>query len=205
MIPKAVVFDLGKVLLDFDFSVAAARLQPRCRLSIRELQDLIDQSPLLFQFETGQITLEQFFDEFRALTGFEGDIEEFSQMFADIFTPIDSMIEMHENLRTRGFPTYIFSNTNDLAIRHVRERYPFFARFNGYVLSYEHGVMKPDVKLYEIVESVTGLGRSDLCYIDDRAENVATAHRRGWRAVVHEDTEKTGEFLRKTGLLDGLN
>lgn len=203
MIPKAVIFDLGKVLLDFDFSVAAARLQPRCRISIRELQDLIDQSPLLFQFETGRISVEQFFDEIRSQTGFDGEIEEFSRMFADIFTPIESMIGLHSTLKDRGYPTFIFSNTNDLAISYVRGRFPFFARFDGYVLSYEHGVMKPNAKIYEIVESVSGLRGQDLCFIDDRTENVAAAHQRGWQAVIHESTEKTQEFLRKVGLLDG--
>lgn len=201
MIPKAVIFDLGKVLLDFDFSVAASRLEPRCRVTLPELQTLIDQSPLLFQFETGRITVEQFFEKVRSVTGFDGSIAEFCGIFADIFTPIDSMIELHEELFTTGIPTFIFSNTNDLAIRHVRQNYPFFAKFSGYVLSYEHGVMKPDPKLYETVELITGHAGGELCYIDDRPENIATALRRGWQAVVHESTAKTSLFIRETGLL----
>lgn len=204
MIPKVVIFDLGKVLLDFDFSLAASRLEPLCLVTMRELLTLIDQSPLLFQFETGRITVEQFFGKVRDATGFRGGIDEFCAIFADIFTPIDSMIELHDELRTGGIPTFIFSNTNDLAIRHVRRRYPFFAKFAGYVLSYEHGVMKPDPKLYEAVESITGRAAGELCYIDDRPENITAALRRGWLAVVHESTEKTAEFIRKTGLLNGL-
>lgn len=205
MIPEVVIFDLGKVLLDFDFGLAAARLAPRCGLSQVELQTLIDQSPLLFRFETGRIPVEGFFDEVRELSGFVGGFDEFCGFFADIFTPIDSMIALHKALLDEGIPTFIFSNTNDLAIRHVRRNYPFFAGFSGYVFSYEHGVMKPDPKLYETLERVTGRAGGKLCYIDDRAENVATALQRGWQAVVHESTEKTTEFLRRAGLLNGAS
>ena len=61
--PIAVVFDLGNVLLDFDFAVAASNLAARCRVPVRELQGLLDQSPLLHRYETGLLTSEEFFAE----------------------------------------------------------------------------------------------------------------------------------------------
>ena len=54
------------------------------------------------------------------------------------------MIQLHAALRQQGIPTYIFSNTNELAVSHIRRTFPFFANFDGYILSYEHGAMKPD-------------------------------------------------------------
>ena len=201
MTPKAVIFDLGKVLLDFDFNLAAKRLQPRCRVTSEELRRFIDQSTLLFRFETGQIDARQFFLEVQSLSGYEGSFKEFSQIFANIFSPIEPMIELQSQLTARGIPTFVFSNTNDLAISHVRADYPFYSNFQGYVLSYEHGVMKPDPRLYEQVEAMTGLSVPDLFYIDDRAENIETALQRGWRAVVHHDPAATIHEIRQTGLL----
>ena len=63
MIPEAVVFDLGKVLLNFDYAIAVAKLQTRCKISVRELHELIDQSPLLYRYETNLLSTEQFFAE----------------------------------------------------------------------------------------------------------------------------------------------
>ena len=188
---RAVVFDLGKVLLDFDYGIAGRRIAARGGTDPETVRRFIDHSPALFRFETGRIDRRQFFEEVRAATGFAGGIDEFSAFFADIFTPIEPMVRFHDRLRHAGLSTFIFSNTNELAIGHIRREFPFFSRFNGYILSYEHGAMKPDPALYEVVETRTGLRGSGLFYIDDRPENVATARERGWLAVVHTDPAET--------------
>jgi HAD superfamily hydrolase (TIGR01509 family) len=201
--PKAVVFDLGKVLVDFDYGIASRRIAARGKMSADEVQKFIDHSPLLFRFETGQVSQQQFFAEVQSVTGFDGTLDEFSEFFADIFSPIQPMLELHAVLRQRGVPTYVFSNTNELAVCHIRKNFPFFSQFNGYVCSYEHGVMKPDAKLYEVVERTSRLGGSELLYLDDRPENVAAGAARGWQAVLHESAEKSRGAVVASGLLGG--
>src|ERR1051325_2231268 len=111
---RTVVFDLGKVLLDFDYSIAARKIDARGKLLPHEIKTFIDHSPLLFRFETGLLTSDQFFQEVCATSGFCGSFDEFSSFFADIFVPIEPMVELQAALRRKGIPTYIFSNTNDL-------------------------------------------------------------------------------------------
>jgi 2-haloacid dehalogenase len=199
--PKAVIFDLGKVLLNFDYGIAIRRIQGRSKMSIGQLHQLIDQSPLLYRFETNLLTTEQFFAEVQAVAGFSGDFAEFAEMFGDIFTPIGPMVQLHQDLRQAGVPAYIFSNTNYLAVEHIRRRYPFFQDFDGYVLSCDHQVMKPDPRLYEVVETVAGARGCELVYIDDRPENVATGLARNWQSILHETPEKTRQAILQTGLL----
>src|SRR5262245_17577856 len=178
MQPEAVVFDLGKVLVDFDYSVAARRIAERGAVAPDAVQKFLDHSPLLFRYETGHINRQQFFDEVRRFSGFKGSIDEFAEFFADIFTEIPPMIGLHRRLRDARVPVYIFSNTNDLAIGHIRRNFPFFAKFDDFVLSYEHGAMKPDAKLYEVVERITGRHGEQLLYLDDRLENVEAGRAR---------------------------
>ena len=154
------------------------------------------------RYEKGQVTREAFFDEVRRQSGYRGGAEEFYGFFADVFSPITEMIEFQRRLKTRAVPTYIFSNTNDLAIEHIRAQYPFFGGFDGYVLSYEHGAMKPEEPLYDVVERLAGRERHQLLYFDDRPENVETASRRGWQAVVHRDPASSIAVLRSAGLFD---
>jgi FMN phosphatase YigB (HAD superfamily) len=201
---KAVVFDLGKVLVDFDYSIAGRRIAGRGNMPAGEVQKFIDHSPLLFRFETGQISQEQFFDEVQSATGYAGTLEEFTGFFADIFSPIQPMLNLHAALQESRVPTYVFSNTNELAVGHIRKHFPFFSQFNGYVLSYEHGAMKPDTKLYEVVERTSQLRGADLLYLDDRPENVAAGAARGWQAVLHETSEKSQSAVVAAGLLGGL-
>jgi len=198
--PKAIIFDLGKVLLDFDYSIAARRIAERCKTPLEEINRHIAQSPLLFRYETGLMTTDEFYREVCGLTGFADNLEEFSGFFGDIFSPIEPMVRLQADLRARGYPTYIFSNTNDLAIGHIRRNFPFFANFDGYIFSYEHGSMKPDAKIYEIAEKQSGYQGEDLLYLDDRPENTQAGARRGWQVILHESFEKTRTAFQKLGL-----
>ncbi len=199
--PKAVVFDLGKVLLDFDYSLAARNLLARATATLDDIRAYLDHSPLLVRFETGAMDGREFFEEVRAFSGFQGTFDEFSHGFSNIFSPIEPMVELHGQLRSRGVPVYVFSNTNDIQITHIRKHFPFYSSFDGYVLSFEHQCMKPHEKIYQVVEKLTGALGSDLLYLDDRAENVRAGQERGWRAHVHSNPAQTREIIRQSGLL----
>jgi putative hydrolase of the HAD superfamily len=203
--PSVVVFDLGKVLVDFDYGIAAAKIARRGKLTPQQVRQLLDHSPLLYRFETGLMTNEQFAVEVCATCGFSGTLDEFYEAFADIFSEIQPMIALQAALRASRIPTCIFSNTNGIAIGHIRRRFPFFADFDNYVLSYELGAMKPDEKIYAAVERATGHAGEAIVYLDDRAENVQGGLARGWRAVLHETPEKTIPALRQMGLPVGPN
>jgi len=192
-----VAFDLGKVLLDFDYSIAARKLAAHCPMSLPEIRTLIEQSQFVIDYETGRLSRQEFYRRVRQLTGFSGNLEEFGEFFADIFTEMPAMTALQAELRQRGFPTYIFSNTNDLAIEHVRRSFPFFANFDGYIFSYEVGTMKPDPLIYEALEKLSGRRGADIVYLDDRPENVAGGAARGWRAILHESPEKTRDALEQ--------
>jgi HAD superfamily hydrolase (TIGR01509 family) len=199
--PHAVVFDLGKVLLDFDYGIAAAKIAARGKWASEKVNHFISQSPLLFRYETGLMTRQEFYQEICGATGYGGDAEEFGGYFSDIFTPIEPMVRMQAELRELGLPTYIFSNTNDLAISHIRRNFPFFSNFDGYILSYEHGSMKPDAKLYEVVERQSGKRGPEIVYLDDRIENIEAGLSRGWHSILHETPEKSRAAINKLGLL----
>lgn len=190
-----IVFDLGKVLVDFDYSIAARKVAARSTKSLLNLISLFSNSPLIIQYESGLVTRQEFFEQIRDAVGFQGDIEEFGGYFADIFTEIPPMIALQAEMRRRGYKTYIFSNTNDLAIEHVERNFFFFKNFDGYIYSCEVGTMKPDAKIYAAMEKMCGRSGADIIYLDDRLENVQAGKARGWRAILHETPEKTRAFL----------
>jgi FMN phosphatase YigB (HAD superfamily) len=198
--PKAVVFDLGNVLLDFDYGKTVQRIKDKCRMSEAELRKVFSASPLFNRFEHGHIDPQEYFAEIQRLTCYTGSFEEFAEFFGDIFTEAPLILTWNEKLRAAKIPRYILSNTNDLSIRFIRKRFPFFNQFEGYVFSHEHCVMKPATRIYEIIEEMTGLRGPDLFYIDDRQENIQAALARGWQAVHHVDPAKTLEIARGVGL-----
>jgi len=189
--PEVVVFDLGKVLLEFDFGRAARALSPLSSTDPAGFRAAIDQSSLLLQYESGRLTDAQFYSEIQRLTGYRGSFEAFAAGFSDIFGEIAPMIALQQSLRSRGIPTWIFSNTNDLAVSFIRSRFPFFSGFDGHVLSYKIGSMKPEPASYEAVERATGRRGAAILFLDDREENVMGGHARGWQIIHHRDPAET--------------
>ena len=201
MTPSAIIFDLGKVLVDFDYSIAARQIAARSPAPVDFARLFVDQLPLLLSYETGALSTREFVDKLLALTRYSGTREDFEKTFGDIFAPIQPMMDLHATLRRQGLPTYIFSNTNELAIRHITDNFPFFANFDGYIFSYEVRSMKPHVKIYEALERMAGKRGSDLLYIDDRAENILAGEARGWQTILQETPEKTLAAINRLGLL----
>ena len=199
--PSIVVFDLGKVLVDFDYSIAGRRIAAKSKLSDAEVQKFLDQTPLLHRYETGEMTRQEFYETVREHTGYRGDIEEFSGFFADIFTEMPEMTALHAAVRRNGFPTYIFSNTNDLATEHIRRAFPFFANFDGYILSNEVGAMKPAAKIYEALEKLSGKRGAEIVYLDDRPENIDAGAARGWQTILQTEPAKSRMALEELGVV----
>jgi len=201
MIPRVVVFDLGRVFLDFDYGIAARKIAAHASVSPHEVMEAILRSPEICEFETGLISREQFFVAVRKLIGFTGTLDEFGSYFADVFTPIEPMIRLNATLRRQGMPTYVFSNTNELTVEFIRRSFAFFRDFDGYVFSYEYGAMKPDGKLYAVVERQTGRRGAEIFYLDDLPENVAAGAARGWQVLLQESPEKTWAAFEQLGLV----
>jgi FMN phosphatase YigB (HAD superfamily) len=198
--PKAVVFDLGNVLLDFDYGKTVQRIKDKCKMSEAELRKVFSASPLFDKFEHGHMSADEYFAEIQRITCYGGTFKEFAEFFGDIFTEAPQMLAWNEELRRKKIPRYILSNTNDLSIRFIKKRFPFFNEFDGYVFSHEHRVMKPATRIYEVIEEISGLRGPDLFYIDDREENIHAATARGWQAVHHLDPAHTLEIARGVGL-----
>lgn len=201
MKPDAVIFDLGKVLLDFDYSITAGHLAELCEVSTQGILDTIDQTHLLLDYEEGKLTTDEFYAKVCEQTGYRGDFETFRDAFADIFSEIPEMVNLQRRLKEAGVPCYIFSNTNEIAIHHVKRNFPFFGGFDGYVYSYLEKSMKPDALIYDAVERLTGKSGTSLIYLDDRAENIESGAARGWQTIHHVASTSSIAAIEAAGLL----
>ena len=188
---RVVAFDIGKVLLDFDYGIFVNRMAPRTDMDESGLNAFLNQSPLLAKYESGQLTSTEFAEIVRMETGFEGLENEFAAFFEEIFTPIPDVIDMHREISESGMATYTFSNTNEMAVRHMSHAYDFWPRFSGHVLSHKVKALKPEVKMYEFLERVAGCRGDEIAYVDDRPENVEAGRARGWKAIEHRTPKET--------------
>ncbi|MGC8742871.1 MAG: HAD family hydrolase [Verrucomicrobiia bacterium] len=195
------VFDLGKVFVDFDYQESMQRLAHRCNLEESQLYAKLINSPLFQDYERGIISTTIFFKRAKEITGFDGTFDEFASYFTTVFRPIEPMINLHRELKKLGYKTCLFSNTNEMAINYFNIHFPFINEFDWQIFSYQRKSMKPEEKIYRILEVQTGFSGNRIVYLDDIEENIQTGIRLGWRAFVHQDVEKTRRIFIDLNLL----
>jgi putative hydrolase of the HAD superfamily len=195
------VFDLGKVFVDFDYKESMQSLARRCHLSEDQLYTRLINSPLFKNYECGLITTADFFNKAKELTGFDGTFEEFTSYFTNVFKPIEPMIKLHDECKKSDYKTCLFSNTNEITINYFNNHFPFIKTFDWQIFSYRFKAMKPDEKIYRILEKQTGHCGDKIIYIDDIEENVQTGLKLGWRAFLHRDPQTTRRIFIDLNIL----
>ncbi|MFT5192741.1 MAG: HAD superfamily hydrolase (TIGR01509 family) [Verrucomicrobiales bacterium] len=191
MIEK-VLFDLGNVLLRFDFDRAH---QGMAKYGAR-IEDLESEAmtALKIDYETGRITKDEMFQRTVEMVGYDGPRDHFERSWQDIFEENTPMTDFLKSLRARGIGCYLLSNSNDMHVRFVRETYDVLEHFNDIIFSHEAKAMKPGEAIFEMAIEQFGLIPEKTAYIDDLADNIATGRRLGFQSVhynpyAHEESE----------------
>jgi putative hydrolase of the HAD superfamily len=191
---KAFIFDIGNVLLRFDFDLAIQRIRPLCTAPIvpEELEGVKN------RLEEGQITRQAFVREVMGILGFRGGESEFESAWQEIFEENLVMTDVVRQLKGR-FPLYLLSNTSDLHISYIFRQYPVFALFDDAVYSHEAGCMKPAPEIYRIAARKLGVKPEETVFIDDLGPNIETAAALGFRAI-HYDFTRHDVFMERLAL-----
>ena len=119
--------------------------------------------------------------------------------WVDMFELQPSMVELARRLSER-YRVYLLSNIGDLHWAHLSREYDLHRIGHGALPSFVAGVMKPHDGIYVEAERRFSLTPAETVFIDDRAENIATARRRGWHGIVHGGYETTVESLCGLGV-----
>lgn len=196
---EAVIFDLGNVLLSFNWDVAVERFCARANCERRKLDDYIVTTPFTNQLAEGKLSKQRFFEIITKDFKFPGSYEEFALIWSDIFTVDEVMVALAAALRGH-YRRYVLSNTNAVHMDFIFARYPFIHTFEGLVLSHEVGLQKPDHRIYEWTLARYGLTASRTVFIDDIWANVEGARGVGMQAIHHRDAASTREGLTKLGV-----
>jgi len=165
---KAVLFDFGQVLAQFDNARFLEGLSALCDKPTAELQEaLYRQSTLTQDYEAGRLTSEAFREGVSALCGKELPEEDFIRAYTDIFTPIDATQDLLRKLKTR-YPIGLVSNTSPWHFEHAIRPLDIFPLFDSVTLSFEVGASKPDPRLFDDALSKLGVMAEECAYIDDQ-------------------------------------
>jgi putative hydrolase of the HAD superfamily len=196
---KAIVFDLGKVLVQFDFERWFQALQGLCPYDAAQIRQRIAATGLVERFETGLIEPADFVAQLSRLLALEIDYAAFSKLWSSIFT--DPLIPeaMLEGLAAR-YRLLLLSNTNAIHFEMIRQTYPMLRHFHELILSYEVHAMKPRREIFQAALDRCGCRPEECFYTDDIAAYVEAARRLGIDAVQFESLAQLERELKARGI-----
>ena len=187
------LFDIGRVLLDFDFESSLARLLPcDCTDPNERLCHLLERKDA---FESGEIHADDYIPWALGVLSSQSTHDEFRHAWQQIFTPNEPMWETVRKLSAAGHRLILFSNTNAIHCPWVFEAYPEFSLFDGAVLSFEVGTIKPHRPIYQHAVDAHALDPATTLYIDDLPQNIATGRDFGFHCHQY-DLNDHGAFER---------
>lgn len=189
---RAFLFDIGNVLVRFDFAKAIRALAPLCE-AVGEAELLRRLQPIQTRYENGQMPRREFIAEASASFGYRGTGEQFVSAWQGIFSRNDSMLPLVGHLRKRH-PLFLLSNTNDMHVEGLFRDFEIFRHFAGGTYSHAVRASKPHRAIYEIACRQHGLDPATTFFIDDLAANIATAREMDFQTH-HYHHEGHGELV----------
>ena len=197
---KAVVFDLGGVLIEF--RGAAKLLEWRPDLTHEESWRLWLSSPAVRAFETGRLEPREFAARLTTDLGLTVSPEDFLVEFAGwAVGPFAGAADL-----VRRIPSHIaratLSNTSHLHWQRFEAETDLYRLFDHHFPSHLTGKIKPDVEAFEHVASALRREPESILFLDDQPINVHAAQKAGLRAACVQGPREAERMLQELGIID---
>jgi len=200
---KTVIFDLGGVIVPFDFAPAYQRMEAWSGLTREEIRARLTGDGLAMRFERGELTPEEFREELNRRLGAAAAQDDFEEMWVSIFTPGRTLIaeELVASLAAR-YRVLLLSNTTATHYEWLEARTPHLRHMHGHVLSFEVGAAKPQPEIYAEAIRRSGCAPGECFFTDDVMAYVEGARAAGIDAAQFTGEEQLRRDLAARGILD---
>jgi glucose-1-phosphatase len=197
---RAVISDLGQVILWFDNTVFYRRMTAYCPHSEGEIREIVHRSAeFIGLFDTGKIRPQEFYA--RAIKKLDARVsyEDFFAAYRDVFSLNRPALDV---LRKLGgeYRLILLSNTDVVRFAYIKSKFPEIFIFDEYVLSFEVGAMKPHPEIYRKALKRGGVGAPEAVFIDDLEENIKAAEKLGLKSILYKPDTDLEKELRAFGL-----
>lgn len=197
---QAVVFDIGNVLIGwqperyFDRVIGADRRRAMfAAVDLHGMNDRVDRGENLHHVVAE--TAPRFPE-------FSQEIRMWGDHWIDLTGPvIDHSVRLLRALRRAGVPVFALSNFGIETFAAAEPVYPFLTEFDRRYISGHMGCIKPDPRIYQMLEDDCGVAPDRLLFTDDREDNITMAGSRGWHAHLFTNSRGFADRLVAEGLL----
>lgn len=200
--PRALLFDLGNVLIDVDFRLALDVWERHSALPRAELERRFGVDEAYERHERGEIDAAAYCEHLAARLELRATLEEIEAGWNAIFP--GEFVEVRraiERARQR-LPCHVFSNTNASHAVTWRQQFPeLVAAIDAFHLSHEIGLRKPEPAAFARVCADIGLAPAEILFFDDLPANVEAARLAGLQALPVREPADVVAALGRLGLV----
>jgi putative hydrolase of the HAD superfamily len=198
---RAIIFDIGRVLIRVDISRAMDGLACGLSLTPAELWTAIQKDPHWLDWQEGRISPHDWHLHLTKRLGVSLTFEQFSEVWNRALDPIPIQPESFLEKLSKNYRLALLSNTDPIHMLYAEARYPFFRFFPIRIYSYRVGASKPDPLIYREALKACKVRAEQAVYIDDVTAYAEAAQRLGMTGIVFQSSEQLQSDLRELGIL----
>jgi HAD superfamily hydrolase (TIGR01509 family) len=197
---RAIIFDIGRVLIHVDISRAMAGLASGITLTPQEAWSAIEKDPRWPDWQEGRMSPQDWHLHITKRLGGSLTFDQFTEVWNTALSPEPIQSELFLEKLARNYRLALLSNTDPIHMSHAEERFPFFRFFPTRIYSYRVGASKPDPIIYREALRACKVRSEEAIYIDDVPAYAQAAQRLGMTGVVFLSPEQLQADLRTLGV-----
>lgn len=197
---KNIVFDVGNVLVRWEPLAIVNRVFNE-EIYPQELVAKIFKSSIWYKLNLGTITEKEAIVLYNQELGISNSkLQELMDVIKESLVPIDGSISLLNELYMLKFPLYCITDNIKELVDFLKNKYDFFYKFSGVVVSADLGVLKPNPLMYTHLSDSYSLVPSETVFIDDLLVNIQGAINLGWHGIVFTSPEDCRLQLKNLGV-----
>lgn len=196
---RAILFDMGNVLLFFNAKISSKAFSEATGLSEEEIWELFFVSELERRYTRGEVSSKDFYEQVSRYFPKKIDYQTFGRLWNEIFVENLEMDELLGKLK-KHYPLYMISNTNDLHFEYIKQNFNITKHFTGFFPSHEVGHRKPNPAMFRHVLKEIKLKPEETVFVDDIIEFVDSAKQLGINAIQFTTRKNLERDLRNLGV-----
>ena len=196
---KAVIFDLGNVLVNYDVKKAARRFSEAGGISQLRIWAHFFLSKFEQAYTRGEISTMEFYREASRVFKKPVSYKTFKHYWNDIFWENPGMDKLLSRIK-KHYPLYLISNTNSMHFTYIKKNFKLLRHFDRKFPSHEVRARKPDLKIYRRVLKKVRLKPQETVFIDDMKSFIQGARKAGMHAIRFRTRPQLIKDLRQLGI-----
>jgi len=198
---RAIIFDIGRVLIRVDVSRATSGLAEGIALSPQEIWSMLEKDPRWMDWQEGRMSPRDWHLHLAKRLGRKLSFEQFVEVWNRALDPVPMQDAAFLQKLSKGHRLAVLSNTDPLHVAHMEKSYEFFNFFPVRVYSCRVGASKPSPLIYKEALQSCKVRAQEAIYIDDVPTYAEAAKRLGMTGLVFKSPEQLQSDLAALGVL----